>query len=267
MEEDENDIARNLDEEMHDAIDNEEEEEVDSVGSADSCHDTDGDYTGSENEMGAEITNDQVQADRHTDWDGGSRLSPVSESSSSSESEEDENTRHERRRAGRRKRLTASDILSDESDIEENGNEGDRDSSDSDDDSKDGSDSSTSGAGAGISSNTRKRKGGATKNEQITRRERQRRDHQGEKRKRKRKETEDETEPEEQTGAQEPHREPLDGTVKKRRRAEGRSTEKAGAPARTKTKAKGGRRRRIARRTLTKRVVYMGGEPAGRRVA
>jgi len=100
MEEDENDIARNLDEEMHDAIDNEEEEEVDSVGSADSCHDTDGDYTGSENEMGAEITNDQVQAaDRHTDWDGDSRLSSVSESSS--ESEEDENTRHERRRAGR----------------------------------------------------------------------------------------------------------------------------------------------------------------------
>jgi hypothetical protein len=47
-------------------------------------------------------------------------------SESSSESEEDENTRHERRRAGRRKRLTASDILSDESDIEENGNEVDR---------------------------------------------------------------------------------------------------------------------------------------------
>jgi hypothetical protein len=114
--------------------------------------------------LGAEITNNQVQTDRHTDWDGDSRLNSVSESSS--ESEEDENTRHEQWRAGtRRKRLTASDILSDESDIEENGNEGDRDSSDSDDDSKDGSDSSTSGAGAGISSSTRKRKGGATKNE------------------------------------------------------------------------------------------------------
>jgi hypothetical protein len=147
----------------------EEEEEVNSVASADSCHDTDGDYTGSENEIGAEITNDQVQADRHTDWDGDSRVNSVSESSS--ESEEDENARHEQRCAStRRKRLTASDILSDESDIEENGNEGDRDSSDSDDGSKDGSDSSTSGAGAGISSNTRKRKGGATKNEQITRR-------------------------------------------------------------------------------------------------
>jgi hypothetical protein len=102
MEEDENDTARDLDEEMQDAIDN-EEKEVDSIASADSC------FTGSENEMGAEITNDQVQAaDRHTDWDGDSRLSSVSESSS--ESEEDENTRqHEQWRAGtRRKRLTDS---------------------------------------------------------------------------------------------------------------------------------------------------------------
>jgi hypothetical protein len=138
--------------------------------------------------MEAEITNDQVQADRHTDWDGDRRLNSVSESSYS-ESEEDENARHEQQRAStRRKRPTASDIISDKSDIEENGNEGDRDSSDnSDDDSKDGSDSSSSGAGAGISSNTRKGKGGATKNEQITRRELQRRDYQGEKRKRKRK--------------------------------------------------------------------------------
>jgi hypothetical protein len=125
MEEDEDDTVRNLDEEMQDAIDNEEEEEeVNSVTSADSCHDTDGDYTGSENEMGAEITNDQVQADRHTDWDDASRLNSVSESSS--ESEEVENARHEQWRASaRRKRLTASDIISDESDIEENGNEGD----------------------------------------------------------------------------------------------------------------------------------------------
>jgi hypothetical protein len=53
MEEDENDTARNLN--------NEEEEEVNSVASADSCHDTDGDYTGSENKMGAEITNDQCR--------------------------------------------------------------------------------------------------------------------------------------------------------------------------------------------------------------
>jgi hypothetical protein len=43
---------------------------VNSVASAESCHDTDGDYMGSENEMGAEITNDQLQVDRHTDWDG-----------------------------------------------------------------------------------------------------------------------------------------------------------------------------------------------------
>jgi hypothetical protein len=82
MGEDEDDTARNLDEEMQDAIDNEEEEEVNSVASADSCHDTDGgDYTGSENEMGAEITNDQVQGDMHIDWDGDSRLNSVSESS------------------------------------------------------------------------------------------------------------------------------------------------------------------------------------------
>jgi hypothetical protein len=124
MEEDEDDTVRNLDEEMQDAIDNEEEEEVNSVtsASADSCHDTDGDYTGNENEMGAEITNDQVQADRHTDWDGDDRrLNSVSESSS--ESEEDENARHEQWRASTRwKRLTASDIISNESDIEENGN-------------------------------------------------------------------------------------------------------------------------------------------------
>jgi hypothetical protein len=157
--------------------------------------------------MGAEITNDQVQADRYTDWDGDDKsLNSVSESSS--ESEEDENTRHEQWRAStRRKRLTASDIISDESDIHRG------DSSDSDDDSTNGSDSSSSsGAGAGISSDTRKIKGGATKNEQEKQKGRQKRYCQG--KHRKKKETQDETELEEQTRAQEPQREPLDRTAK-----------------------------------------------------
>jgi hypothetical protein len=257
MEEDEDDTARNLDEEMQDTIDNEEEEEVDSVASADSCHDADGDYMGSENEMGAEIINDQVQADRHTDWDGESRLNSVSESSS--ESKEDENERHEQWRAStRRKRLTASDIISNESDIEENGNEGDRDSSDSDDDSTDASDSSSSssGAAAGISSNTRKRKGGATNNKQETRKGRQKRDCQGGKTKEERNTGRNRTRRANEDPGATPRATRQDSEKKKKEH----STEKNGTPATTKTKAKGRRQRRqIARRTLTKRVVYMGG--------